>query len=70
MVVELPGNHPMSDTGDAVSSNVVPAAYCKLECTEFCEHVSEHLPIGDDILHSLTAIEVRATNFLATRSCS
>ena len=65
-IAELPSNCPVWHTDDAVSSNAVPAAYCKLECTESWERVLEVLevlPLGEDILtHKICTAKLNKTS--------
>ena len=58
VVVELHGKRPVWRTDDAVSSSIVPTAYCELECAESCERVSADFPYGDNIFTEFTATEV------------
>ena len=51
IVIEVPGKHPVWHTDDAVSSSIVPTAFCELECTESCERVSTDFPDCDNILY-------------------
>ena len=51
IVVEVPGTRPVWHTNDAVSSSIIPTAYCELECAEPCERIFVDFPHGDDIFH-------------------
>ena len=55
-VEEPPGNLPAWRAEDAVSASAVPAANCKLACTESCERVSSVAALGEDIFVHSTKI--------------
>ena len=51
IVVELLGKRPAWRTDDAMSSSILPTAYCELECVEFYKRISIDYTDGDNIFH-------------------